>query len=64
LPATSTIEGSNTYYHFSLQVDIHKPVTSKPGNSEVYVVCKCLLAEVSDNILSLIQSALGMHSDG
>ncbi|KAF6023125.1 CMTR2 [Bugula neritina] len=39
-------------------VDIHKPVTSKPGNSEVYVVCKCLLAEVSDNILSLIQSAL------
>ena len=43
-----------------LQVHIHKPVCSKPGNSEVYVVCKSRVKTIPDKILPLLRASIGM----
>ena len=43
-----------------LQVHIHKPVCSKPGNSEVYVVCKSRVETIPDKILPLLRASIGM----
>ena len=44
------------------QVSVFKPATSKPGNSEVYVVAEHFEA-VDPNILAVLKSLIGNQFD-
>ena len=42
-----------------VKVHVFKPVTSKPGNSEVYIVAECFKT-LGDQWLSVIKSHIGL----
>jgi len=42
-----------------LKVHVFKPVTSKPGNSEVYIIAECF-ETITDELLSVLKSHIGV----
>jgi len=44
-----------------VQVHVFKPVTSKPGNSEVYVVAECFKT-LDNELLSVLKRHIGLGS--
>jgi len=42
-----------------VKVHVLKPVTSKPGNSEVYIVAECFKT-LDDQLLSVLKSHIGL----
>ncbi|XP_067939668.1 cap-specific mRNA (nucleoside-2'-O-)-methyltransferase 2-like [Watersipora subatra] len=55
---TSTIAVMYLLNFLFTKVEIHKPVTSKPGNSEVYVVCRDRKDTEGYHLMPFIRSAL------
>ena len=41
-----------------MKVHVFKPVTSKPGNSEVYIIAECFKT-LDDQLLSVLKSHIG-----